>query len=367
MKSILQCDKRVADRRGSAGCKVAQRSRTASIAGRRSVLLRVTPLLLLAVLSYRGLAVAQWSMFSSKAGGFTVSLPGVPSESTASNPFRSVTAMLLVASSHDSGSLFRASVTFLPGSIGNADEADNYFASQESALLRSKKCDLVATRTEVVQALPARRLVMSCKGQPPTHNEMLLVFAGNRAFHLSVIGTGPVTKTDIDRFFSSLQIHRPDFVGRSEWSTLSPNGWGFSYDMPGLPEESEPPVPKGKLYVANGGAFVVAAGTILPALLRENAKGYFDQKELGALSIYGGHIAGRRDLVVQGMPARRFWVDFTKDANPHRADLLVLFAGNRFYMLQVDRKTAPGNIDAKAVERFFDSLVVKDPKFGFGP
>jgi hypothetical protein len=114
--------------------------------------------------------------------------------------------MLMVAASHDSGSLFRASVTFLPASIGNADEADNYFATQEKALLRSKRGNLVATTKEVVQQLPSRRLVMSCKGQVPTHEEMLLVFAGNRAFDLGVIGTGPVQKKDIDRFFSSFKI-----------------------------------------------------------------------------------------------------------------------------------------------------------------
>jgi hypothetical protein len=274
--------------------------------------------------------------------------------------------MLTIASSRDSGSLFRASVTFLPGSIGNADEADSYFATQESALLRSKRCNLVATTKEVVQKLPARRLVMSCQGQVPTHEEMLLVFAGNRAFHLSVIGTGPPQKKDIDRFFSSLKIDRPNFVGRGEWSTLYPSGWGFSYDMPGAPEETEPPVPKGKLYVANGGAFVVAAGTIIPALPRENAKSYFEQKEAGSERLYGAQIAGRKDLLIQGIPARRFWLDFTKDATPHRADLLLLFAGNRFYVLQVDRKTTPGNIDPQDVERFFNSLVVKNAVFGFG-
>jgi hypothetical protein len=44
----------------------------------------------------------------------------------------------------------------------------------------------------------------------------------------------------------------------------------------------------------------------------------------------------------------------------------MLFAGNRFYLLQVDRKTTPGNIDPKDVERFFNSLVVKNTVFGFG-
>ena len=100
--------------------------------------------------------------------------------------------------------------------------------------------------------------------------------------------------------------------------------------MPGAPEESDPPVPKGKLYVANGGAFGVAAGTIIPALPRENAKSYFEQKEAGTERLYGARIAGRKGLLIQGMPARRLWVDFVKDATPHRADLLMLFAGNRF-------------------------------------
>jgi hypothetical protein len=141
---------------------------------------------------------------------------------------------------------------------------------------------------------------------------------------------------------------------------------GFSYDMPGAPEETDPPVPKGKLYVANGGAFVVAAGTIIPTLPRENANSYFEQKEAGTERIYGAPVAGRKDLRIQGMPARRFWVDFTKDATPYRADLLLLFAGNRFYMLEVDRKTTPGSMNPQEVERFFNSLVVKNAVFGYG-
>ena len=346
----------------------AQQSSIPSMVFRRSVL-RCLPLFLLlfAVLNCFGQSVAQWPTFSSKAGGFTVSLPGVPSESTVSTPFRTVTAKLMDASSYNSATLFRASVTFLPGTIGNADEADNYFTSQESALLGTKTCNLNATIKEGVQGLPARRLVMSCKRQDrPTHEEMLLVFAGNRTFDLAVVCTGPEQKSNIDRFFSSLKIDRPNFVGRGEWSTLSPNGWQFSYDMPGIPEESDSPVQKGKLYLASGGVFVVAVGTIIPAWPREKAATYFDQKELGTERVYGARIAGRRDLLVQGMPARRLWVAFTKDITPHRADLLLIFAGNRFYALQVDRKTTPGNLEPKDVERFFNSLVVKNAVFGYG-
>jgi hypothetical protein len=148
--------------------------------------------------------------------------------------------------------------------------------------------------------------------------------------------------------------------------TISPSGWNFSFDMPGFPEESEPQVSKGKLYMASDGLYGASAGTIAPPMAREDAETYFQQKKLGLERIVGTQVSGRKNFVLQGMPACRVWVNYKKDGVPKKMDFLMVFAGNRFYVLEVDRTIGAKGIDDGKVERFFKSLSIKNAVFGYG-
>lgn len=136
-------------------------------------------------------ADATWVPYESKAGGFSVSMPGPSAESKVATPLRSVSVDLASKQGTlPSGGPFicSASVTFLPVSLETRANAAHHLDSILKSHVGQDKSQKANETDLSVQGLPARRTERIVqKGAARLKQKTLAVFTGNRIlFSISI-------------------------------------------------------------------------------------------------------------------------------------------------------------------------------------
>jgi hypothetical protein len=294
---------------------------------------------------------ATWIPYESKAGGFSVSMPGAPLESKEASPLRTVSVNLESKEGHfPSGERFTCTVWvgFLPVSVESRENAQ----ARIDALLKGHTVGngaLKVSETKLqVQQLPARRT--EWVNQDGSFKQtMLSVFTGNREFTVTFTSGLKNHAGFADRFFDSFHISDPRYVNPGELVEFKDPTWNFSVKMPGFPERIEINGPKGKSVVLSNYAFFLSVGEL--SAVPANASKFLQEKSTQMGAAYHGTIVS--NAAVTGSLARRLQIVGEKS----KTDVVVGLKGARWYAMSVGGKTG-GDPDRSMVETFFGSLVL---------
>jgi hypothetical protein len=294
---------------------------------------------------------ATWIPYESKAGGFSVSMPGAPLESTEASPLRTVSVNLESKEGHfPSGERFicSASVTFLPVSLGARENAQARIDAFTKGLLAGNGAQKVSQTNLQVQQLPARRTEWA--NQDGSFKQtMLSVFTGNREFTVTFTSGLKNHAGFADRFLDSFHVSDPRYVNPGELIEFKEPAWNFSVKMPGFPERMEINGAKGKSVVLSNYAFFLTVGEL--SATPADASKFLEEKSAQMGAAYHGAIVSK--AAVMGSLARRLQIV----GEESKTEVVVGLKGARWYAMSVNTKIG-GDLDRSMVETFFGSFVL---------
>jgi hypothetical protein len=295
-----------------------------------------------------------WVGHESKAGGFSISMPGAPVESKtagSASSLRTVDVNLESKEGHfPSGERFSctASVTFLPVSLESRETAQGRIDAFLKGYTAGHGAEKLRATNLQVQQLPARRTEWA-NSDGSFKQTMLSVFTGNREFTITFNSGLKNHAGFADRFFDSFRIDDPRYVNPGELIEFKDPVWNFSVKMPGFPERIEINGAKGKSVVLSNYAYFMTVGELL-AVPADTSK-FLEEKSAQMGTAYHGTIVS--NAAVTGALARRLQIVGEKS----KTEVLVGLKGARWYAMSVNTRIG-GELDKNMVETFFGSLIL---------
>jgi hypothetical protein len=311
---------------------------------------------------------SSWQAYTSKAGQFTVLMPGKPVEKTQralDNPGQIAEVTFKTGNS-----------MFIAARTPNASPIPLTFAGVVfDSLKQSTRGKLVGERRFDFNGFPAVDLTLELPGDPVTHlSRIRFVLEGASSYNLMVIAPKDEFPKEAERFFDSLKFesaNKPAPAGKVEWKTIAPANAGFSVMMPGAPDQKPDDEEKilghAPAYHAHA---PVGPGylSVLYADLDEHDLQGGDEQALvrvrdddtqRAEKVLKCKIVQDRKLTVARHPAREY--EFSSDEGPGiTVRIRSILVGNRLY--QLSGVGTKAEFPAQAATRFFESFQLTDEK-----
>lgn len=165
------------------------------------------------VLATSALADDDWRTFESKVGLFSVDMPGEPTEMMKERWFPMADFVSRVYKVFVGDDIFGVNHTDIPGAAMFFAGKKTVFNSTRDGFLEDSNATVVSFAESDLVGRPGRELIYDIPAQgdqPALRGRAIMCFEGNRLYVFYTEVTKSRAQADIDRFFETIRIAKPD-------------------------------------------------------------------------------------------------------------------------------------------------------------